>query len=686
MKAKKLLCKLFTALFAVCLIAGICVMNPVQSVVAETVTTTDVSNEVNMAFHSEKNGVVEIDLTFGTRTSVYPAGVTSAFWVNDNPTKGSVDLMQYIKIGDKTARELVEANKTSNQYKGGDAPMSWGGQFAPIGVLVDGNGIIRIKTLTAYCAYENLSITLLSNGFNWSVNDSTLGTYTMTLAKDVEFAYQNGSFSEVVTEMDVTDKVQMKLHSNTTAVVEMLLTFDGISNVYPAGVTSAFWVNDNPTKGSVDLMQYIKIGDKTARELVEANKTSNQYKGGDAPMSWGGQYAPIGVLVDGNGIIRIKVLTAYCQYENLSITLMEGLKWTSTSTEGKVSYTTNKDVTYCYANGYFYSVEKTKDVSDKISLQINNTTNNTPAKDGTYTTIWMSFDGVEQVLHAGASGSFWVNDNPTNNSNGVDLMKYIYINGKSARSIVSANTIYTGLVLQSKVFGPVAIGDYDGRNIQIYIRNDYINYSDLFITLKSGLAWETKAGELLTTSSDETFCVKAGTTVFENVEKALAEDSFDMMKGASVRKSGYAGIRFSALYNADELNYWMNNKGCTVEIGMLLTTGAQLAVGEELTFNTTNKIAILCTNNGAVREDGTYRFNGGISPVKDVSSYTKEYVGRAYVKITVGDLVFYKYATVNDNVRTIAGVAQDALNDSESGLTATEREFLQKIVNGEAVA
>ena len=344
MKAKKLLCKLFTALFAVCLIAGICVMNPVQSVVAETVTTTDVSNEVIMAFHSDKNGVVEIDLTFGTRTSVYPAGVTSAFWVNDNPTKGSVDLMQYIKIGDKTARELVKANQTSNQYKG-------------------------------------------------------------------------GSF----------------------------------------------------------------------------------------PMSNGGVYAPIGVLVDNNGIIRIKVLTAYCTYENLSITLMSGLKWTSTSTEGKVSYTTNKDVTYCYANGYFYSVEKTKDVSDKISLQINNTTNNTPAKDGTYTTIWMSFDGVEQVLHAGASGSFWVNDNPTNNSNGVDLMKYIYINGKSARSIVSANTIYTGLVLQSKVFGPVAIGDYDGRNIQIYIRNDYINYSDLFITLKSGLAWETKAGELLTTSSDETF-------------------------------------------------------------------------------------------------------------------------------------------------------------------------------------
>jgi hypothetical protein len=285
-----------------------------------------------------------------------------------------------------------------------------------------------------------------------------------------------------------------------------------------------------------------------------------------------------------------------------------------------------------------------------------------------------------------STGGFWVNDNATNHSGGVDLMKYIYINGKSARSIVSSNSVYSGLVLASKGFGPVAVCVWP-TSIEIRVRNDYVNYSDLFITLKGGLGWFVQDGTFLKTTKDQTFCVKANSTLFENVETALAEDTFDMMKGASVRTSEYAGIRFSALYNAEELNYWMNNNGCTVEVGMLLTKSAQLAAGEELTFNTTNKVVLPCTdNNGDVRADGTYRFNGGVSPVKDVNSYTQAYVGRAYVKITVGDLVFYKYATVNDNVRTIAFVAQEALNDSTSGLSSTQREFLQKIVNGEAVA
>lgn len=705
MKAKHFLCKLCGAIFAVCILAGIFVMKPVQSVVADTVKVTDVSASMKMSY--EGNG----DSTYsdGSKYNWWqisvkfdgfglPKGATSSYFVNDHATDyTALDVMSYIVIDEvtptetdkdsayfgKTAREIVNANANNalNKAYGGPAIDKMVGVYGPISVYFT-SSVIRIRGCTEFVAKENLKLTFLG-GYSYAVSDTQEYTWA-----GCTYAYQNDSFSEVIEEVDVTEKVQMNYHSNTNGVVEIDLGFDGVNNIYPAGVRSATYVNDNANKGSVDLMQYIKIGNKTARELVQANKNgTTSYSGGSFPMTNGGVYAPVAVLMDNNGVIRIRVLTAYCAYEDLSITLTKGLKWTSTSTEGKVSYTTNKDVTYCYANGYFYSVEKTKDVSDKISLQINNTTNNTPAKDGTYTTIWMSFDGVEQVLHAGASGSFWVNDNPTNNSNGVDLMKYIYINGKSARSIVSANTIYTGLVLQSKVFGPVAIGDYDGRNIQIYIRNDYINYSDLFITLKSGLAWETKAGELLTTSSDETFCVKAGTTVFENVEKALAEDSFDMMKGASVRTSGYAGIRFSALYNAEDLNYWMNNNGCTVEVGMLLTTGAQLTEGEELTFNTVNKIVLPCSNNNEeVRKDGTYRFNGGISPVKDVSSYTKAYVGRAYVKITVGDLVFYKYATVNDNVRTIAFVAQEALNDSESGLTATEREFLQKIVNGEAVA
>ena len=710
MKAKHFLCKLCGAIFAVCILAGIFVMKPVQSVVADTVKVTDVSASMKMSY--EGNG----DSTYsdGSKYNWWqisvkfdgfglPKGATSSYFVNDHATDyTALDVMSYIVIDEvtptetdkdsayfgKTAREIVNANANNalNKAYGGPAIDKMVGVYGPISVYFT-SSVIRIRGCTEFVAKENLKLTFLG-GYSYAVSDTQEYTWA-----GCTYAYQNDSFSEVIEEVDVTEKVQMNYHSNTNGVVEIDLGFDGVNNIYPAGVRSATYVNDNANKGSVDLMQYIKIGNKTARELVQANKNgTSSYSGGSFPMTNGGVYAPVAVLMDNNGVIRIRVLTAYCAYEDLSITLTKGLKWTSTTTENKVSYTTNEDVTFSYDNGYFMNNETVKaDVSDKINLIIhseNDTKLTTPAGDGTYTSISMSFEDIAKVMHKNSTstGGFWVNDNATKHSDGVDLMKYIYINGKSARSIVDTNNVYTGLVLTSKGFGPVAVCVWP-ESIELRIRNDYVNYTDLFITLKGGLGWFVTDGTFVKTTKDQTFCVKAGTTTFENVEKALAEDSFDMMKGASVRTSGYAGIRFSALYNAEDLNYWMNNNGCTVEVGMLLTTGAQLTEGEELTFNTVNKIVLPCSNNNEeVRKDGTYRFNGGISPVKDVSSYTKAYVGRAYVKITVGDLVFYKYATVNDNVRTIAFVAQEALNDSESGLTATEREFLQKIVNGEAVA
>ena len=705
MKAKQFLCKLCIVFFAFCMLAGVVVMKPVQTAVAATATTTDVSASMKMNYEGNGDSTYsdgskynwwQISVTFNG--FALPKGATGNYYVNDHATDyTALDVMSYIVIDEvtptetdkdsayfgKTAREIVNANANNalNKAYGGPAIDRMVGVYGPISVHFT-SSVIRIRGCTEFVAKENLKLTFLG-GFEYSISDTQKYTWS-----GLTYAYQNGKFSEVVEEVDVTDKVKMDFASDNGHTVQINLSFDGVTNVLPAGVTSEYWVNDNANKGgNVDLMSYIKFGNSTARAIVASNTIYSGLIG-----NFGGVYAPVGALVSYNGKIYLKALTAYCKYENLSITLMSGLKWTSTTETGKVSYVISEDVTFSYDNGYFMNNETAKtDVSEKVNLTIHsdaNTQKNTPAGDGTYTSVSMTFDGVANVMHKNSTstGGFWVNDNKTNYSDGVDLMKYIYINGKSARSIVDSNNVYTGLVLSSKVFGPVAVCVWPS-NIEIRVRNDYINYTDLFITLKGGLGWFIQDGTFLKTTKDQTFCVKANSTLFENVETALAEDTFDMMKGASVRKSEYAGIRFSALYNAEELNYWMNNKGCTVEVGMLLTKSAQLAAGEELTFNTTNKVVLPCTdNNGDVRADGTYRFNGGVSPVKDVNSYTQAYVGRAYVKITVGDLVFYKYAAVNDNVRTIAFVAQEALNDSTSGLSSTQREFLQKIVNGEAVA
>ena len=232
---------------------------------AKADTPIDVTDRVNMTFHSETNGVVEIDLTFDGITNVFPNGITSGTWVNDHATMGSVDLMQYIKIGDKTARTLVNENNAkpvASQYKG--IVNGWGGMWAPVAVQVDNNGIIRIKTLTKYCTYETLVITLVSDGFTWETSEGK----TLTLTDDVVFYNDGGDFVKYNGEIDVTDRVNMTFHSETNGIVEIGLMFTGITDISDG---SSFWVNDHPTSGSVDLMQYIKIGDKTARELVNEN-------------------------------------------------------------------------------------------------------------------------------------------------------------------------------------------------------------------------------------------------------------------------------------------------------------------------------------------------------------------------------------------------------------------------------
>ena len=109
MQAKKSLVALCSLLCTCCIGGGFTALQTVAPKAnAETATvnaeSVDVTNEANMIFHSETDTTVEIDLTFGARTHVFPAGTTGATWVNDHADMGDVDLMQYIKIGGKTAR------------------------------------------------------------------------------------------------------------------------------------------------------------------------------------------------------------------------------------------------------------------------------------------------------------------------------------------------------------------------------------------------------------------------------------------------------------------------------------------------------------------------------------------------------------------------------------------------------
>ena len=523
--------RLFNSLFVVCCLVCSLAFTALFSYggfFARASTETDVTDKVNMAFHSENNGIVEIDLTFDGITNVFPVGITGATWVNDHAGMGSVDLMRFIKIGNKTAREIVAGN---TQYKGSEFPMSMGGVYAPIGVQVDRNGIIRIKVMTKYCTYENLVVTLVSDGFSWKTSDGN----TLTLTKDVVYYNKGGEFTELKGELDVASRVDMIKLSENNGIVEIDLTFDGITNVFPDGITGGTWVNDHASMGSVDLMRFIKIGNKTAREIVAGN---TQYKGSEFPMSMGGVYAPIGVQVDRNGIIRIKAMTQFCSYEDLEITLVsEGFSWQVTdSVFGKVTLTLSENRTFVDYKGKF--VEKLNRVvlDDKVQVTVNGFDLN-GASD-----LVMKFEGIAEVravdvekdLSGNIKSGQWVNDNTKGYGNdysrGVDLMQYILINGRTAREIVVDNrngkTNYKGPINSNMggIYAPIGICVEPNGIFRIKVLNEYLNYTDLRITLKAGLEWRVYNADaaeydtLLLTEDDTTFYYKNGSIVKWNNE------------------------------------------------------------------------------------------------------------------------------------------------------------------------
>lgn len=669
------------------------------SAFVEYIEEQDATDDVKMTYSGESGGVYEIDFTLDGVSNVLPAGL-GATWANDNASKFNVDPMSHIKIGNNTSRSIVASN---GPYSGqGSAPMSWGGVYAPIGVLVDTNGIIRIKIYSNYCAYNSLSITLVS-GLKLV---STVGNDKImyTINSDVTFSYDSGVFiNEAVDKVNVGANASFVLQSvnNNTPAGDgkysvIRLTFSGITNYMHlnSSSTGGFWVNDNPTNnsGGIDLMEYIWINGNSARAITGTPASPQTVYTG--LVNTQKIFAPVAVCV-WPGNIEIRVRNDYINYDNLYITLKSGLGWLTS--DGKFLKTTEDNTYYHYVDGsgnHTYENVEIVDLSE-TTVHFEGLVKADKMYNGNSATrIQFWFDGVTQVTHKKSNGGFSPNDHPADKSDGVDLLQYIYINGVSARSIVTANvngdTNYGGLDSNSSeaVFGPVYITLMSGKYFQIRIDDTYLDYDDLFLTIKAGLTWLNTDDQLLTTSSDMTFCFKTSPDWTEDdhyvdtytISDMLAADSFAMQKGASVRTCIAAGIRFSADYNAEGFDYWANHAGASIEVGMLLTKSSIIG-GEELTIDsvTADKAYKLVCSNTSEAEDGCYTFNGGISPMSSAASYSVDYVGRAYIKITVNGETYYKYATVNDNVRSIVTVATAAI---ESGtLLEDEVAFLQAIID-----
>ena len=348
-------------------------------------------------------GVMDGNVYFKSFT---PVGENATCWYRGNTStiaqnKG-VDIMQYIYVNDKSAREWLNEN-TSNQATTSSPagwlanPMAW-----PIAVETTGDFWIRIDK-TKFGGDFTLTF---KKGFSLFRNDGQL----IYVSSDITYTYENGTLGGRTVHKKYTLSFEgsdvTKELSNGATIGELpavpanggyegVWTIDGVeitadtvynygenktaTAVYSKNITETIglgdwgvpesesdirflWIRDNyaeivtaypnsywndhaDNKNSnygVDIMEYILIDGESVRSIINANATgTTSYKAASTfPLNIGGCYAPISIETAGDGI-RFKVMVDY--KTSFRVTFKAG--FTLVNSEGIRLYTKD-DVVY----------------------------------------------------------------------------------------------------------------------------------------------------------------------------------------------------------------------------------------------------------------------------------------------------------------------------------------------------
>ena len=168
-------------------------------------------------------------------------------------------------------------------------------------------------------------------------------------------------------------------------------------------------------------------------------------------------------------------------------------------------------------------------------------------------------------------------------------------------------------------------------------------------------------------------------------QKAINAQAFEMMNGASVRLADPTGLRFGASFAESYVTAW-TEKGYTVKLGMMIAPTQYITAKKgALTLENENYTAgkdyqtIAVDYTECSLMNGSYRINGVLT-VKE-ANYGVNFTGVGYLQIcdVEGNVVYTKYATANDNDRSIQYVAKEALNDTTKTYTEKQITILNKL-------
>ena len=184
---------------------------------------------------------------------------------------------------------------------------------------------------------------------------------------------------------------------------------------------------------------------------------------------------------------------------------------------------------------------------------------------------------------------------------------------------------------------------------------------------------------------------------FAASDSVLDSVSFTMQNGASVRKDEPTGLRFRSLLSKEDYNKLTENVGegkddTSLTFGMLIAPqdyaekkelneanvfgkNAVYTFDENDTDSEKLKILNLYDNEMHETADGVMSFTGILTNVKSVN-YNRKFVGVGYIKaVDKNGKAAYKFASANDNARSVIEVAQVAIEKGETDTDGVLADF-----------
>lgn len=184
---------------------------------------------------------------------------------------------------------------------------------------------------------------------------------------------------------------------------------------------------------------------------------------------------------------------------------------------------------------------------------------------------------------------------------------------------------------------------------------------------------------------------------FAASDSVLDSVSFTIQNGASVRKDEPTGLRFRSLLSKEDYNKLRENVGegkgyTSLTFGMLIAPqdyaekkelneanvfgeNAVYTFDENDTDSEKLKILNLYDNEMHETADGVMSFTGILTNVKSVN-YNRRFVGVGYIKaVDKNGKAAYKFASANDNARSVIEVAQAAIEKGENDTDGVLADF-----------